>query len=604
MTNFENINEMPSNSIELSGNQEGISDFAKDYLQELNINSEEWENLSENERKDVVANLRERIEEFGCVKLENQDKALRESDILPEILGEFRSEIFSEKISELKQCNSGNEISKDQFMEECPEGAQIVEMMDERLANDCEDGIMNNIKYYKLDNGDYALISNVEYASNTKAVFSDGSVYAKSGCLLEGNMGPNEVLNTPRAASNTTYFVDGRTVYEHDSLGRLVSETTVYDKDFEWKSDRSSLNQSYIRKGKDGIEGDESSHSVPYALGGPNEAINQTPMREDINRGSGSEWNKAEREITKAVYDDKTVFVEHLYSYEGNSARPTDISLSTKIGNEKIESIHFDNRVSENINTNYKMSLSELSENAYMDNRRSALSISELDYLKEAISDGTEFMIVQRIDELNGDIIPPKAIDSNREISELLGDKKDVIDKIFLEAPSDAVQVELISEKLSNIEGVKFNDWKNLSLEQKADVLQNIELEVSEIAHRPSCKVNVQQLPEGQLGYYNPQNKEIVINEFYLQSPTIEVHNECLDTILHEGRHAYQDFNMTCRQVHTSPGDVTNWYKNEHEYGYQDVETYGFKAYVMQPVECDARKFAEDILSKIKNQIC
>lgn len=110
----------------------------------------------------------------------------------------------------------------------------------------------------------------------------------------------------------------------------------------------------------------------------------------------------------------------------------------------------------------------------------------------------------------------------------------------------------------------------------------------------------MQQLQEGCYGYYNPNNKEIVVNELYLLTNSPETYRECLDTILHEGRHAYQDFNMTCRQVHTSSGDISNWYKNEYEYGYQDAETFGFKAYAMQPVECDARKFAEEILEKIE----
>ena len=215
-------------------------------------------------------------------------------------------------------------------------------MMGERLANDCEDGIMNNIKYYKLDNGDFVLIHDAENAPNTKAVFSEGCVYAESGALKNGNHGLNEVLNTPRAASNTTYFVDGRSAYEHDSEGRLIKESTVYTKEFEDKSDRGS-NQAYIRDSKDGAPGDESSHSVPYCLGGPNEAINQTPMRADINRGAGSEWNRTERELNNAVNDGKIVYVEHIYSYETNTSRPSGITLSVRTGETERDTIEFDN---------------------------------------------------------------------------------------------------------------------------------------------------------------------------------------------------------------------------------------------------------------------
>jgi len=600
MEDFEDSVELNASSLESTDDLEDLSESFKSYLQELNATSDEWQNLSNSDKGIIISDFKERLDEMGFENPEQQDRALRAAEILPEIIGEFREELFSDKISEIEQCSPSNEITKEQFMQECSEGAEIVSMMDERLANDCEDGIMNNIKYYKLDNGDFVLIHDAENAPNTKAVFSEGCVYAESGALKNGNQGLNEVLNTPRAASNTTYFVDGRTAYEHDLEGRLIKESTVYTQEFEYKSDRGS-NQAYIRDSKDGVPGDESSHSVPYCLGGPNEAINQTPMRADINRGSGSEWNKTEREINNAVNEGKTVYVEHTYSYSTDTARPTDITLSTRLGDSESISIEFDNHLEDNNEkTEHFSSTLELSEASYVSPERCNLTCAEHDYIQEAINEGSEYLIVQRIDELNGDIVPPKAIDSNKEINELLGEAKEGIDHIFLEAPSDNIQIEQAAETISRIEGVQYENWEKLTIDEKGEVLQSIEVEVSEIAHRPPCKVNVQQLQEGCYGYYNPNNKEIVVNELYLLTNSPETYRECLDTILHEGRHAYQDFNMTCRQVHTSSGDISNWYKNEYEYGYQDAETFGFKAYAMQPVECDARKFAEEILEKIE----
>ena len=55
---------------------------------------------------------------------------------------------------------------------------------------------------------------------------------------------------------------------------------------------------------------------------------------------------------------------------------------------------------------------------------------------------------------------------------------------------------------------------------------------------------------------------------------------------------------MTQREVHPRSGEVTNWIKNAHEWGYQSAELLGFEAYEMQPVESDARAFAEDVLNK------
>ena len=288
---------------------------------------------------------------------------------------------------------------------------------------------------------------------------------------------------------------------------------------------------AYIRDSKDGVPGDESSHSVPYCLGGPNEAINQTPMRADINRGSGSEWNKTEREINNDVNE-----VEHTYSYSTDTARPTDITLSTRLGDSESISIEFDNRLEDNNEkTEHFSSTLELSEASYVSPERCNLTCAEHDYIQEAINEGSEYLIVQRIDELNGDIVPPKAIDSNKEINELLGEAKEGIDHIFLEAPSDNIQIEQAAETISRIEGVQYENWEKLTIDEKGEVLQSIEVEVSEIAHRPPCKVNVQQLQEGCYGYYNPNNKEIVVNELYLLTNSPETYRECLDTILPAG---------------------------------------------------------------------
>ena len=76
-----------------------------------------------------------------------------------------------------------------------------------------------------------------------------------------------------------------------------------------------------------------------------------------------------------------------------------------------------------------------------------------------------------------------------------------------------------------------------------------------------------------------------------------------MDTIVHEGRHAYQDYNLHGREVHPRQGDLSKWKSNEFEYGYQDAMLCGFKAYDMQPMEADARAFAEDVLKQYQEKI-
>lgn len=231
-----------------------------------------------------------------------------------------------------------------------------------------------------------------------------------------------------------------------------------------------------------------------------------------------------------------------------------------------------------------------------LENIKPSLSESELNYVEEVFPLHDNSLIIDRIDELDGHI-PPKAIDSNKEISDLIEPIKDSIPSIYLEAPSDNVQIEEAAEMMKGMENLNYDEWTNLTLEEKVETLQKVENSIAEISHRPACNINVENLGKGTFGYFDPLTKEITINANYIDSNNFHDYKECLDTVIHEGRHAYQDYNVTQREVHPRSGEVTNWIKNEHEWGYQSAELFGFEAYEMQPVESDARAFAEDVLN-------
>lgn len=97
------------------------------------------------------------------------------------------------------------------------------------------------------------------------------------------------------------------------------------------------------------------------------------------------------------------------------------------------------------------------------------LSDLQSDYLNEAIETQDPEMIVNRIDELC-DYHPPKAIDFNPEIGGRLGNLKEGIDNKYLEAPNDIEQVTQISERMTDIEGTRFEDWKCLTPAERLEV--------------------------------------------------------------------------------------------------------------------------------------
>lgn len=247
------------------------------------------------------------------------------------------------------------------------------------------------------------------------------------------------------------------------------------------------------------------------------------------------------------------------------------------------------------------------------DIKTSDFSKNELEYIKECIEPPRIEALIKRINEIQ-DAEPPKALDSSPQIAEIIEPICDNLPSKYLEAPPDHEQVEQISDLMSDVEGVKFEEWSKLSLEQRVELLNQLETKIAEIEHRPVCPIDIEDLGPintdgkigGHMGYHenNPKRGErIVINSELVNSNDPRCHYEVLDTLIHEGRHSYQTYNLEHRQTHTSKGDLENWKINMKEYGYQDATLYGFKAYWMQPVEADARKFATDVLTAYKMKL-
>lgn len=233
---------------------------------------------------------------------------------------------------------------------------------------------------------------------------------------------------------------------------------------------------------------------------------------------------------------------------------------------------------------------------------RNFLTQNESSYIKEVLPYNNSELLVSRIDEMCSSI-PPKAIDSNKEVAELIEPIKDNISPEYLEAPSDNVQITEYVNVMNNIDGLKYCDWVSSGYEQKIEILQELENSVARIAHRPSCRINVKDLGIGNYGNFDLNTKEITVNSHYIKSDNFVDYKETLDTIVHEGRHAYQDYNINERLVHPRGTEVENWRLNsDSQLGYLDAQTWGFELYEYQPLEADAKAFAGDVINQfLKN---
>lgn len=223
-----------------------------------------------------------------------------------------------------------------------------------------------------------------------------------------------------------------------------------------------------------------------------------------------------------------------------------------------------------------------------------ALSPRQAAYITECVEGENSSALIDRINELSG-FQPPKGIDHDPAVADIVEPLKDQIDSKYLEAPDDIEQISRISDCLSEIDEIRYENWIELPYEDRQVVLQDLEYRIAEIEHREPCQLNFRVMDEGNFGAFSPENKDITINTRYVISCEFHDYQEMLDTLIHEGRHAYQDYNIATREVHSDVYITNEWSYNFDNY---ISPNWDFQAYYTQPVEQDAREFAEDVLSQ------
>lgn len=173
-------------------------------------------------------------------------------------------------------------------------------------------------------------------------------------------------------------------------------------------------------------------------------------------------------------------------------------------------------------------------------------------------------------------------------------------------APSETEQAEQIGKLVKEIPELEQKNWEKLNPEQRVKVLQELENGVAKIEMRNPMRVMMKKMPEQNLGYMSYQEKVIVLNQALVESTTYKGYCNMLNTIFHEGRHAYQYSNLFEHIVEKNTEMVEAWRLNINELGYEqglsnplDPAKVGFKRYLTQPVEVDARVFAEKVMQEL-----
>lgn len=140
--------------------------------------------------------------------------------------------------------------------------------------------------------------------------------------------------------------------------------------------------------------------------------------------------------------------------------------------------------------------------------------------------------------------------------------------------------------------------WSELDDNQKVEVLQTIENHVAFESHRIPCPVFAKGLYTGTdgivLGSYDPSNRVIYVNSTQFDSEAMygKTSKDIITACLHEGRHAYQHQVADGMVIHDNPEEAEIWRNNLSEGNYISFKE-NPRAYYNQPVEVDARTFAE-----------
>lgn len=149
----------------------------------------------------------------------------------------------------------------------------------------------------------------------------------------------------------------------------------------------------------------------------------------------------------------------------------------------------------------------------------------------------------------------------------------------------------------------KTRKWIKYNSKKRFKYLQGFEQYFASIQRRNPCNLVVSQtFPSNVFGEFREENWEIIINNSLLMDDDLMF--KCMSTLLHEGRHAYQ--NTHVNNVYNKNKKVFKFskaYKWRNSFGgYMDASNSDYVDYANQSIELDANMYAYKQLKKLKNK--
>lgn len=152
-------------------------------------------------------------------------------------------------------------------------------------------------------------------------------------------------------------------------------------------------------------------------------------------------------------------------------------------------------------------------------------------------------------------------------------------------------------------------EWKKLTSQKRKEILQEVENRMAVKQGRPACQIVTKELAANIRGYFD--GEYITINEKLLRGARSmfgaklgEKAIYALDTVIHEGRHAYQRCAVVGRVTNLVGEDtLREWLVNTLCYADAENGMKSFAFYAFQPLERDAREYAASEIVDIYRRV-
>lgn len=148
-------------------------------------------------------------------------------------------------------------------------------------------------------------------------------------------------------------------------------------------------------------------------------------------------------------------------------------------------------------------------------------------------------------------------------------------------------------------------NWSTLDSDTRLCLLQEVENRRAKIDGRQPLKVSVKKMDPSLMGAcctHPDGSQELVLNDLFVKVSRFGAHSasEALNTILHEGRHAYQNHCVREGKGKVTKRMILEWMISQETY-INSAKDYDL--YMLQAIEMDARYFARREIQKINDML-